>query len=308
MLSDVAPDVAAGTIKEKLKVKKLALLILVAAMPCFSQLNTAAGSAKSKKANPEVKEGITQEQADAILVELKAIHQLLERQQAAVPAQAQAQAPQNIKVSVKLEPVWQAIGREDAPVTIIEFSDYQCPFCRKYHADTFAELKKNYIDTGKVRYITRDFPLSFHANAQSAALAAHCAADQNNFWEMRDLLLGTSADLSSDSITKYAEQLHLDMNGFRACQSAEKYAGDIQKDLAAASSLGVNATPTFVIGKTAKDKIEGLRVAGALNYPSFESIIKDQLRPQPLATAAQLNPTQQVDGAKSANNGSKVIR
>ncbi len=262
--------------------RRVVLAILLTVIPCLSQ-GTQAAADNSKRTKAEAaSEGISREQADAILLELKAIHQLLERQQTA--AQAQPQTPQKVKVSVKVDPGWQVMGHDDAPVTIMEFSDYQCPFCRRYHSQTFAELKKNYIDTGKVRYISRDFPLEFHANAPSAALAARCAADQNKFWEMRELLLGSSADLSAESLSKYGEQLKLDGAAFHACMNAKKYSADVQKDMAASTALGVSATPSFVVGKTGKDQIDGLRLTGALPYSFFDSVIQDQLRPpQPAA-------------------------
>ena len=234
--------------------------------------------AKSNPAKADAaNDGITRDQANAILTELKAIHQLLEKQAQAGPnAQAQPQGPQ--KVSMKIEPGWQVMGRDDAPVTVVEFGDYQCPFCRKYHSATFADLKKNYIDTGKIRYVVRDFPLSFHANASNAALAARCAGEQGQtqFLAMRDFMLDTSADLALESITKYAGQAHLDMGRFQACMDAKKYSPDVQKDVAAANALGINATPSFVIGKTAKDQIDGVRIAGAMSYPAFEAAIQNQ--------------------------------
>ena len=121
----------------------------------------------------QVREGMTKEQADEIVKELKAIHQLLERQQAASQA---ALAANSDKVQMSVVAGWYAIGRDDAPITIVEFADYQCPFCRKFHSDTFAELKKNYIDTGKVRFVSRDLPLDSHPNASGAAIAARCVS------------------------------------------------------------------------------------------------------------------------------------
>src|SRR5215469_7665910 len=155
------------------EVKRLVLGILLTAVPCFSQ-QTAPASDSAKQVKTESMEGITHDQANAILLELKAIHQLLEKQ-AGANGQAQPQPPQ--KVSMKVEPGWQVLGRDDAPVTIVEFGAYQCPYCRKYHGSTYADLKKNYIDTRKVRYIMRDFPLPFHPNAGPAALAVRCAAE-----------------------------------------------------------------------------------------------------------------------------------
>lgn len=257
--------------------KKLILSMLLMGVPCFSQQGAAVPDNLNQTKADAANEGITRDQANAILTELKAIHQLLEKQaQAAANAQAQPQGPQ--KVSMKIEPGWQVIGRDDAPVTVVEFGDYQCPYCRKYHSATFADLKKNYIDTGKIRYVVRDFPLSFHANASNAALAARCAAEQGQiqFLAMRDLMLETSADLAPESITKDASQAHLDMTRFNTCMEAKKYSPDVQKDITAANTIGISATPSFVIGKTAKDQIDGVRIAGALSYPAFEAAIQNQ--------------------------------
>ena len=263
--------------------KRLVLGILLTAVPCFSQQTASAPDATKQAKTESATDGITRDQANAILLELKAIHQLLEKQTTA-NVQAQPQAPQ--KVSMKVDPGWQVLGRDDAPVTIVEFGDYQCPYCRKYHGTTYADLKKNYIDTGKVRYIVRDFPLPFHANAGPAALAVRCAAEQGQtqFLALRDLMLENSADLAADSITKYGNQANLDMTKFRGCVDTKKYFPAVQKDIADANALGINATPSFVIGKTAKDQIDGVRIAGALSYSGFESAIQAQ-NPRPSAVA-----------------------
>jgi protein-disulfide isomerase len=234
---------------------------------------------KVDSATSRMPEGISKEQADEILKELKAIHQLLERQQTAVQPQM---APTLDKVHMTLAAGWYAIGREDAPVTVVEFSDYECPFCRKFHSDTFPELKKNYIDTGKVRFISRDLPLDFHPNAPDAAMAARCAGEQNKFWEMRDILLGRVADLSPEALVKYATQINLDMKLFETCLNEKKYGAAIQKDVADARVLGIRGTPSFVVGKTEKDQIEGIRIGGAASYVVFEAVIRNQLNPSPV--------------------------
>src|SRR5262249_34610175 len=120
---------------------------------------------------------ITREQAEAILTELRAIHQLLDRQ----PSSSARPASSLPTVRMAVGDGWYAVGRDDAPVTIVEFSDYECPFCRRFHLETFPELKKNYVDTGKVRFVSRDLPLDIHANAFRAALTARCAGDQGRF-------------------------------------------------------------------------------------------------------------------------------
>ena len=218
--------------------------------------------------------GITGDQAEEILKELKAIHHLLERQQT-----APALVPNSDTVQMSVVAGWYAIGRDDAPITVVEFADYQCPFCRKFHSDTFAELKKNYIDTGKVRFVSRDLPLTFHPNASDAAIAARCAGEQHKFWEMRDLLLENSADLSPRALLKYGKRINLDMSAFSSCVKEKKYASDIQKDVAEAGKMGIGGTPSFVVGKTAKDQIRGVRIAGAVAYSEFETAIKNQLNP-----------------------------
>jgi protein-disulfide isomerase len=255
------------------------VILLTTVSCCAQQPTTGSDNSKTTKADSP-SEGISRDQANAILQELKAIHQLLERQ-ASAAANAQQQAP--VKVKMKVESGSQILGRDDAPVTIVEFSDYQCPFCRRYHGTAFADLKKNYIDTGRVRYVIRDFPLDIHPNASNAALASRCAGEQNQFWAMRELLLAASADLSPDSITKFGTQLNLDTAKFHACMDGKRYSADIQREVAAASSLGINATPSFIIGKTAKDQIEGVRIAGALSYPALEAAIQNQSQPAPVA-------------------------
>jgi protein-disulfide isomerase len=246
------------------------LVILLAWIPCSAQRPTTyPDDSKPTKADSP-SDGITRDQANAILQELKAIHQLLERQ-ASAAGNPLSRAP--VKVTMKVEPGSQAVGRDDAPVTIVEFDDYQCPICRKYHSATFTELKKNYIDTGKVRYVIRDFPLDIHPNALNAALASRCAGEQNQYWTMRELMLAVSADLSIDSITKFATQLNLDMTKFHACMQDKKYSADVQRDIAAAGTLGINGTPSFIIGKTGKVQIDGVRITGAISLPTVEAAI-----------------------------------
>jgi len=236
-------------------------------------------SVKAESVTINMPESMTKDQADEMLKELKAIHQLLDRQVAAA-ARPQA-APVNDKVKMSVAPGWYSLGRDDAPVTMVEFADYQCPFCRKFNSDTFTELKKNYIDTGKVRFVSRDLPLDFHPNAPGAAVAAHCAGEQDKFWELRDLMVANSADLSQDSLLKYGEKVSLDMPAFRACLSDKKYTAAIQKDVADAGTLGISGTPSFVVGRTAKDQIDGVRIVGAVPYSVFETAIKNQLNATP---------------------------
>src|SRR5436190_18516411 len=142
---------------------------------------------------------------EEMLKELRQIRQLLERltqpQPAAAPQPTTARIT-NLKGFV--------MGRPDAPLTMVEFTDLQCPFCRQYVSTTFDEIKKNWIDTGKLRYISRDFPLDFHPQAMPAARAARCAGEQGKFFELRYALMRNANLLSSDYINKTAADMKLD--------------------------------------------------------------------------------------------------
>ena len=236
-------------------------------------------SVKAESVTINMPEGMTRDQADAILNELKSIHQLLSNPPATRAAAAAPAAPapnEHVKMSVGTG--WYSMGRDDAPVTMVEFTDYQCPFCRRFETDSFAKLKTEYIDTGKVRFVSRDLPLEFHPNAPGAAVAARCAGEQHKFWEMRDaMMLDTATDLGSESILKYGQKTNLDITAFSACLKEKKFTSAIQKDTADAGALGISGTPSFVIGKTDKQEIAGVRIIGAVPYAVFDSTIKDLL-------------------------------
>jgi protein-disulfide isomerase len=254
-------------------------MAITAAAQTVQPSTATAQQVKAESVTINVPEGMTRTQADEMLKELKAIHQLLERQQTAT-AQPQADPTSN-KVKMSVAQGWYSLGRDDAPVTVVEFTDYQCPFCRKFHSETFVELKKDYIDAGKVRYVSRDLPLDFHPNARSSAVAARCAGEQGKFWEMRDVMFVNAADLSPASLLEYGRQIRLDTTAFNTCLSDTKYAAVIQKDVADAGTLGITGTPSFIVGKTAKDEIEGVRIVGAVPYSVFDTAIKDQLKSNP---------------------------
>jgi protein-disulfide isomerase len=215
---------------------------------------------------------ITRQQADDILNELRQIRQLLEKQAKQAPAQGGAEQP--TRASVNLEGA-NSMGSKDAVLTMVEFTDYQCPFCQRFHLTTFPEIKKNYIDTGKVRFYSRDLPLDFHANALRSAQAARCAGDQGQFWQMRDVM-GINADkLELDNLVKFAQDLKLDAAAFRACVESEKYKSVVQKDIAEAMRIGANGTPAFVIGKSTPNGVDGELVIGAMPYSVFDEKLKE---------------------------------
>ena len=226
-------------------------------------------------------DSITKEQADAIVAELKQIRQLLEKQQAqlarAVPPQPSAPAVPE-KVQMAVGDGWYSIGRADAPITLVEFADFQCPFCKKFHTDAYAELKKNYIDTGKVRFVSRDLPLEFHPFALKAAEAARCAGDQGKYWELRNALYASPTPPNDEAIGKAAETLSLDKGAFQSCLASEKYKADVQKDATEAATLQISGTPTFVLAKSSKEKLDGIRIVGAQPYVAFQTAIESYLK------------------------------
>jgi protein-disulfide isomerase len=182
------------------------------------------------------------------------------------------------KVSVVNKP---ALGKPDAPVTLVEFSDYQCPFCRRHVTSTFVELKKDYVDSGKVRYVYRDFPIDqIHPEARKAAEAAHCAGDQGKYWEMHEVLFAKQRQLKPEDLKVHAGAIGVDRATFDACLDQGKYAKAVNDDEAAGTSVGVTGTPTFFIGKTGADgTIEGTRLVGAQPMAAFRRVI-DQLLAQ----------------------------
>ncbi len=214
---------------------------------------------------------MTKDQGDAILKELREIKQLLARQQ----AQPAPQPPQN--VTVKGDAIY-VLGRSDAPLTMVEFTDYQCPFCGRFEASTYPEIKKNYIDTGKLRLIVRDLPLpELHPYALKAAQAVHCAADQGKFWEMKDTVFKNQNKLDTDALAGYARSLGLNAGTFNTCMAEGKHIKEIGEEAKYAQSLGITGTPTFIVGKTTGDTVQGRVIVGALPYENFAAVINGML-------------------------------
>ncbi|MCA0454033.1 MAG: DsbA family protein [Chloroflexi bacterium] len=184
----------------------------------------------------------------------------------ALSGQAAAQKlGQPINVSVDDDPSW---GSEDAPVTIVEFSDFQCPFCGRFHRETYDQLRKDY--EGKIRFVYRDFPIvSLHPNAEISAEAADCANEQGKYWEYHDLLLNNQDKSTGSDLSAFASQLGLDMTVFNQCMNTRRYQQEVAKDVLDANSYGVTGTPTFFIN--------GQPLVGAQPYAVFASAIDAEL-------------------------------
>lgn len=220
---------------------------------------------------------LTQQQGDAILEELKGIRQLLKgiEKKIAIAPTAQKKAPSTATLDISDERP--TLGSGNAPVTIVEFTDYQCPFCRRFAHSTFPMIKRDFIETGKVRWQVRDLPLNFHNHARKAAQAVLCARDQGKFWQLRDSLFINSANLEIEKIKSYANELKVDMPVFNTCLDSGKYLDIIDKDIASAKQMRITGTPTFLLGHTEPGKLTGKLIIGAQSPAVFSAAINKLL-------------------------------
>ena len=140
-----------------------------------------------------------------------------------------------------------AFGSDTASVVIVEFTDYQCPYCGKHARETLPLIKKKYLQTGRVRYVVHDLPLQFHPLARYAAAAARCAGSQGAFGAYHDALFANQAHLTSEEFLALARQHHLDVQRFRSCVRSPSVAREIDSDARLAVALGLNGTPAFLV-------------------------------------------------------------
>lgn len=211
--------------------------------------------------------------------------------QAAQPVAAGNNVPQAVptedtspkKVSVDDDPM---LGDSNAKVTMIDFSDYECPFCKRYFDETFSQVKKEYIDTGKIKYVYRDLPLSFHQNAHKEAQAAECAREQGGdevYFKYHDEIFkrttSNGTGLALTELPVIANDLGLNGSALQTCLDSDKYKAEVDKDLADASTYGATGTPSFFIGKSdASGTFTGTKLVGAQPFSAFKTIIDQQLQ------------------------------
>gem|GEM_PF-135245 len=208
--------------------------------------------------------------------DLAEVRRLVERQPVVSPVQRDialnvADAPQK--------------GNPNAPVTLVEFTDYECGFCGRHVRETFPQLERDYIATGKLKYVFRNFPLeSIHKNAFSAHRAAVCAGEQGKFWEMHDRLFSNQAALAPANLTAHAEAVGLDLARFQSCFNGNDDAGKVRRDIAEGQRAGVTSTPTFFLASTIPNT-PTLKVSrtirGAKPYAEFQQAIDALLTSQP---------------------------
>ena len=204
--------------------------------------------------------------------ELQEINALLRRRQPA------ATDVQNVVLTIDGYP---SKGSRSAKLILIEFTDYQCPFCSRHFQQTSPQIERDYVNTGRVRYVVRNFPIeSIHKDALKAAEAAHCAGEQRQYWQMHARLFNGQNALTADHLSAYAGALGLDVQGFQRCLDSSKYAATIRQGQAEAQRVGVQATPSFLLGVAEPDgsRVKVVKmIAGAHPYTVFQEAIDSLL-------------------------------
>ena len=192
---------------------------------------------------------------------------------------SQPGVPQIFRVSLDDDPFK---GNANAPVIVVEFSDFQCPFCSRFFEQTLPQLEENYIETGKIKFVYRDLPLdNLHPNARPVHIAAECADEQGKFWEYHDILFEkqrewqslAAADLQI-TMAEYANDLGLEKASFESCMQSDEIADEVNKDYLDGTSYGATGTPTFFIGN---EKDGFIKLVGAQPYSAFQAEIDKQL-------------------------------
>lgn len=249
-----------------------ALLASLASQPGWAQSGDDMSALKSEI--EVLKKGQERMQKD-----LAAIKKILEG--AVRPrAQAAAQKPfEPVDLTVGVSPF---LGEATAPVTLVEYSDYQCPFCQRHFSTVMPELIKAYVDTGKLKYVMREMPIaSIHPQATKASQAALCAGEQGKYWQMHDLIFGNQRQIAPQDLKAHGQSLGLDASVFNACLDGDKYAEQIGSDGAEARKLGIRGTPSFMLGKTDStdpNKVKATKlIRGAVSLAVFTKAIDELL-------------------------------
>lgn len=189
--------------------------------------------------------------------------------------------PKDIVLSIDDDPLQ---GNRNAPLVLLEFSDFQCPFCARYFRETLPLIEENYIKTGKLKYVFRDFPITAaHKDALKAAEAAGCALDQNKFWELHDRLFANQTTLGPSNLVQHAQAIGLDVPRFQQCLDSDKYITEVRNDFTEGKKAGVMSTPTFFLGRIEPNgsKVAVLTViTGAKPYDIFKAAIDAALSVQ----------------------------
>jgi protein-disulfide isomerase len=224
---------------------------------------------------------LTRAEGDALRADVEALKAEVAELKAARASAAPAAAERKDRVRLPDANGHAALGRADAPVTIVEFTDLQCPYCARFARDTFPRLREHFIDTGQVRFVSRDLPLAFHAHALPAAVAARCAAEQQRYWEYRAALFARQGALgNTDSYRAAAEEAGVDVAKLEDCRKTKQaeYEAAAVADRDAANRTGITGTPSFIVSRTvATGAFAGQRIVGSKPYATFEAAVNAAL-------------------------------
>jgi protein-disulfide isomerase len=257
--------------KTRLAIVALGWMVLFLIAPQISLGQSSEELKALQKELEEIKKG-----QSAIQKELEAIKSLLQPRQPPPPVQ-----PVNLVFGIDSDPFK---GSKSARLALIEFTDYQCPFCARHLTQTAPQIDKDYIQSGRVKYVLKDFPIqSIHPQAFKGHEAAHCAGEQGKYWEMHGRLFANQKAMSPKDLSDHAQGLGLEMPKFQQCVESGKYAAKIRKSLEEGSKAGVQGTPTFFLGLAeANDgQIKAVRIIrGAQPFASFKAAIDSLLAEQ----------------------------
>jgi protein-disulfide isomerase len=200
----------------------------------------------------------------------------LPKNQPANPAEedspSKPQLPTATTIDMDDDPV---LGDQDAKIAIVEFSDYQCPFCQRFHTYLLPIIKERFIDTGQAKLVYRDLPLNFHPEAENAAVAANCAGEQGKYFEMNEVLFANHSRLSSGLYSQLAADLSLDLKQFETCRNGSEQLEEVRKDREYTDEINIAATPSFFVGIVKGNNITKARyLEGAVPPARFSAIIK----------------------------------
>lgn len=218
------------------------------------------------KDNPE------QAKTQEILEEIHQIRQLIEKNCGAKSLPNLTSNKPKVRLKLRGD---DGLGSATAEKIMVEFTDFQCPFCRRFHDSTFPRLYKEYIATGKLRYYSRDLPLGIHPDSFRAAEAGRCAGEQDKFWQMRNLMIAHPNDLSFTDLIADVKELNIPVSQFETCLRTERFKKDIEADIGEAMRLGAQGTPAFVIGHRTSEGVEGEVIVGAMSFDLLDEKLKE---------------------------------
>lgn len=227
-------------------------------------------------------EWITEEvlkQLSEVRSELKTLQNevRLLREQSSKSSAAKPAAKKLPNIGVSTAPT---VGDSKAKYALIEFSDYQCPYCKRHYKQTFPKLKEKYVDTGKVKYVMKQFALDFHSKAKGASIAALCIEklSAGKYWGMHESIFSGEVSLNKTAYIAYAESQGLDSKEYESCLASDEVSKRVDLDMAEGKSAGIRGTPAFVFGEVKGDEVVGIRmISGARPFTYFDNLIESAL-------------------------------